>query len=162
MPCPHSEPSVGRSGLCRACYNEYHARYQRELHARRRDQVIKALGGCCQRCGSVLRLEIDHIDARTKRFDVSVLFRRSVLLAAELAKCQLLCHDCHRIKTVECGEAGGGWNKNMSGEIPHGTSSGYTYWKCRCDDCRIARRAYKARWRASVAERTKGTPPLKG
>jgi 5-methylcytosine-specific restriction endonuclease McrA len=161
MPCPHAEPTVGKSGLCRTCYNEYHAQYQRQLHARRRAEVITALGGCCQRCGSTDNLQLDHIDAGTKRFDISTLFRRSALLAAELAKCQLLCRPCHLAKTKERGENTGG-GRNKLTEIPHGTNSGYTYWKCRCDSCRTAQRAYKARWRASVAERTKGTPPLKG
>lgn len=39
-------------------------------------------------------------------------------------------------------------------EIPHGTSSGYSYWKCRCDECVSAK---KARDR-DYYERTKPPP----
>lgn len=109
---------------------------------RRRQQAIIYLGGRCTRCGSVERLEFDHKDRATKSFTITGnLNRRWEVLAHELDKCQLLCHDCHRAKTKECGEQGGGWNK--MDEVPHGTASGYTYWRCRCELCRQARRAYR-------------------
>lgn len=113
----------------------------------RREQAIAYLGGRCARCGSKNRLEFDHKDRATKSFTITGnLNRRWEVLVQELDKCQLLCHDCHRAKTKECGEQGGGWNKNTTGEIPHGTDSGYTYWKCRCDLCRQARMAYRRAW----------------
>jgi 5-methylcytosine-specific restriction endonuclease McrA len=149
MLCPKcgADAATLIKGRCRSCYNEYHREYQRALHKSRRATVIALLGGECGNCGSRDDLEIDHADARTKAYDISHLFRRSALLVAELRKCQLLCHGCHRRKTVECGEAGGGWNKNMTGEIPHGTNSGYVYWKCRCPDCRQAKSDYQKAWR---------------
>lgn len=105
--------------------------------AKRRQKVIEYLGGVCVRCGSTEDLETDHVNSAEKSFDVSRnLNRRWEVLVTELDKCQLLCHSCHREKTVECGEAGGGGNRLA--EVPHGTFSGYVYWKCRCESCRQA------------------------
>lgn len=36
----------------------------------------------------------------------------------------------------------------ISGPIPHGTSSGYQRFRCRCDECRAAETARQRAWRA--------------
>jgi len=119
-------------------------RWDNEWVAQRREHARAYLGGKCAWCGSTTDLEFDHIDSATKSFEIGRnLNRRWEVLVHELDKCQLLCHDCHRQKTIECGETGGGWNKNLKGEIPHGTVSGYTYWKCRCPACKQARYEYR-------------------
>lgn len=64
----------------------------------RRDAWIKA-NGPCQHCGSSERLEVDHIERESKthhRIWSWSLARREV----ELAKCQVLCHICHKMKTA--------------------------------------------------------------
>ena len=41
----------------------------------------------------------------------------------------------------------------MGKPIPHGTEAGYGYHKCRCDDCRAARREYTRKMREENPER---------
>lgn len=118
------------------------AEYMAKRRARRRLELITLLGGVCVRCGTQKDLEFDHVDPATCSFRLSGkgLDKPWVVLLAEAAKCQLLCHLHHREKTVECGEAGGGWNKIDGPDgFQHGTESGYMRGKCRCPECRTAR-----------------------
>lgn len=53
-------------------------------------------GGRCVVCGSVDKLEFDHIDPSTKLFDISGgATRKMEVLLEEVDKCQLLCRGCH-------------------------------------------------------------------
>jgi hypothetical protein len=133
--------------------NADHADYQRRRYRERMAMATARLGGCCARCGATANLEFDHIDRAIKVADVSYLASKAALakFLAEVDKCQLLCGPCHHDKSREYGETGGGQNKMT--EVPHGTSSGYTYWKCRCDDCRAARGAYRQGWAARTGKR---------
>lgn len=60
----------------------------------------------CSDCGSSFRpecMDFDHIDPRTKKFNVSyaAVAGYSVdLVKAEVAKCRLVCANCHRIRTA--------------------------------------------------------------
>jgi len=72
------------------------ARRTRKYH-----EAIERLGGVCAHCGEVEDLEFDHIDPRTKTAPVMRLWSYSARFEAELAKCQLLCWECHQLKT-EC------------------------------------------------------------
>jgi 5-methylcytosine-specific restriction endonuclease McrA len=67
-------------------------------------QMKQSLGGCA-RCGyneNAVALEFDHIDPTTKVAAVSTLaLRNKRTLAEEIQKCQLLCANCHRIKTLD-------------------------------------------------------------
>jgi ribosome-binding protein aMBF1 (putative translation factor) len=56
-------------------------------------------GKRCAQCKRTDRLELDHVDPSTKIHHVVWSWseeRRS----KELAKCQVLCHDCHKRKTA--------------------------------------------------------------
>lgn len=89
--------------------------------------------GPCKRCGSWEKLELDHIDRNTKQHHAIWSWsqqRREV----ELAKCQVLCNSCHKIKTA---------SENMR----HGISR-YDYG-CRCDICRKAKLDRVHSWRIS-------------
>jgi hypothetical protein len=60
----------------------------------------------CERCGYSthgVAIDFDHIDATTKRFNISHRLPNSTLkrLFEEIRKCRLLCANCHRIKTLE-------------------------------------------------------------
>jgi len=81
-----------------------HRHKKREyLNNRRKEQrqkMIEHLGGKCLGCGSTKDLQFDHIDRKEKVENVSKLLGHSderVLL--EVNKCQLLCSECHNIKT---------------------------------------------------------------
>ncbi len=117
---------------------ESYNKYMRENHLARyyklKAWVLDLMGGKCVKCGSVDKLEIDHVDRKTKSFSVSLLltFPRAQVLE-EIKKCQLLCQPCHQIKSIlEQGK------KPARGT--HGTVSAYRY--CRCQLCGNAKKRY--------------------
>jgi 5-methylcytosine-specific restriction endonuclease McrA len=104
---------------------------------RRRDWLF--LNGPCRHCGSWDELDVDHVDPTEKEIESNVLWRGAAARrAAELAKCQVLCKICHRIKHAP----------------PHGSVGRYQGLGCRCDLCRGASAA--ARKAARKAERARG------
>ena len=76
---------------------EYFKKYQREWLRKKRAKWLKENGPCVT-CGSNEKLEVDHIDPKTKTthsfWSWSDLRRNE-----ELKKCQVLCRACHKIKT---------------------------------------------------------------
>lgn len=75
--------------------------YQRLwIQARRDDWISK--NGPYSKCGSTENLTVDHIDPKQKLIDTANLWSLSPLNAKrveELNKCQVLCEECHKIKT---------------------------------------------------------------
>ena len=66
----------------------------------RKKYFIESLGGKCIICGSVDKLEFDHIDPSNKEHTITSLLSYSEdKIKEELTKCQLLCHNCHKAKT---------------------------------------------------------------
>lgn len=60
----------------------------------------------CEMCGynaHPAALDFDHIDRSTKAFDVSQFLGRKSDedIKLEIAKCRVLCANCHRIKSYE-------------------------------------------------------------
>lgn len=55
--------------------------------------------GPCRHCGATEKLELDHIDPEQKEHHALWSWTEK-RRAAELAKCQALCHDCHQKKTA--------------------------------------------------------------
>jgi len=59
----------------------------------------------CGDCGSIFPvcvMDFDHIDPRTKRCNVSRMIHSEISLRelrAEIAKCRIICANCHRIRT---------------------------------------------------------------
>lgn len=84
-------------------------------------------GKSCVKCGSTQSLEVDHIDPALK-VTHSVWSWSIPRRTVELAKCQVLCTECHKAKT------------RADRPLPeHGTISRYgSIHKCRCDLCRKA------------------------
>jgi len=122
---------------------EEYNKYMRENHLNRyyrlRKKAIEYLGGKCVECGSVEKLEIDHIERAEKELDCSKLLSVSEkTFWNELNKCQLLCKSCHNKKTTE--ELG---KKIAKGT--HGTLSSYRY--CHCSLCKEVKRNYQRQWR---------------
>jgi hypothetical protein len=107
--------------------------------------MIEYLGGVCARCSTTSGLQFDHIDSKTKKFDISSNWARAwETLVVELDKCQLLCGPHHKKKSVESKDHAGGHNKLK--DCPHGTQYGYSgRWKCRCDLCKTAKREGRLR-----------------
>lgn len=73
--------------------------YQLKFMARRRAEWISANGPCIE-CGSWDELEVDHINPTEKMINPRGVWSLSKeKREAELAKCQVLCRNCHREKT---------------------------------------------------------------
>lgn len=97
-------------------------RFARDAVRRNRAEYFD--GKSCVKCGSTRNLELDHIDPSQKtshRIWTWSPERR----AAELAKCQVLCHDCHLEKT----------SAERAARVKCGTEWAYRKG-CRCDLCR--------------------------
>lgn len=101
-------------------------------HGLRSDWIKE--NGPCRACGSNQNLEIDHIDERTKEFEIATLFLapRSEKLKIELAKCQVLCRPCHRKKTTATSQS----------NLKHGKTRRLYELGCRCDLCVNFNRTY--------------------
>lgn len=81
---------------CRRCRSESIARHRRRLKA----QLVREAGGACRLCGydrSLAALEFHHLDPASKRMGISArgLTLSLAALRAEVAKCVLLCSNCH-------------------------------------------------------------------
>jgi hypothetical protein len=74
-------------------------KFTREWMARRRQDWFQK-NGPCRRCGSWLDLELDHIDP-TKKVTHRVWSWKKEKREAELRKCQVLCYECHKKKSLE-------------------------------------------------------------
>lgn len=106
----------------------------------RRLAWVTANGPCAQ-CGSTTDLQVDHVDPSTK-VDHRIWSWSEERRLAELAKCQVLCGDCHKAKTSAEN------SKRFTQPIKHGTYMGYAgNHACRCDLCTEANRNYKREWK---------------
>ena len=79
----------------------------RKQKIQRKRNIVKAYKASfgCQRCGikDPRVLDLDHITG-VKVNGISVLANNQgsyLALADEMSKCQVLCSNCHRIKTIE-------------------------------------------------------------
>jgi hypothetical protein len=81
-----------------AKYAQYQRHYQNRRQRRLREEWLKA-NGPCKRCGATENLECDHID-RTTKDSHRIWSWSNARREAELAKCQVLCHECHLTKTM--------------------------------------------------------------
>lgn len=74
----------------------------RETRAWLKDMKIAAGCADCGYRGHPDALEFDHLPGRVKRFKISGSSTRSrATLAAEIAKCEVVCANCHRVRTSE-------------------------------------------------------------
>jgi 5-methylcytosine-specific restriction endonuclease McrA len=89
----------------------------------------------CVVCKAKENLEVDHTDP-TQKLSHRLWSWTQERREAELAKCQVLCEECHKNKTAA-----------SYNPIKHGTNSAYTGLKCRCLACRNAHRLANAIYR---------------
>ena len=120
----------------------------RAYYERFREKCFDILGRKCAICGSTENLEIDHRDWKTKVINISQAQapRRWEEVKRELKKCQVLCEDCHRLKS-NCDLA----EQRLCPEV-HGTVSCYRHHGCRCEECVTANAEYKRTWRIEHGE----------
>lgn len=67
---------------------------------RKKEWMVAYMGGCCVRCGynkCIAALELHHLDPTTKEFSWTELRKQAkAAILRELAKCILVCANCHR------------------------------------------------------------------
>ena len=106
----------GLTSWCKQCLGEHHQRYYQEnkkkfrkhtLKCRRRasKQVQKIkdqpCSDCKQRFPSYV-MDFDHRDPKLKEFNIGTAVSHGFAwerIEAEIAKCDLVCSNCHRIRT---------------------------------------------------------------
>ena len=126
---PNKSKKDGHGAHCRDCYSTYHREYYRHRTAndpeykdrtkkwRKQYQtdriesfrkVIREHLSThpCVTCGEtdIVVLDFDHIDPKTKKFaicETSTCWLPIDDILAEIAKCQVLCANCHRRKTAK-------------------------------------------------------------
>lgn len=112
---------------------EYMKEYQRRWMAARRAEYMS--DKVCVVCGSSDRLEVDHINPTEKLLSPGTLWsmaRDNPRRMAELAKCQVLCYDHHKEKTIA----------EANAKRKHGRTM-YNYG-CRCEICYKAQQIHNA------------------
>lgn len=102
-------------------------------------KILARLGTECAQCSSKENLEIDHIKEEDKSFDICGKWtyfyneknkERQEELTLELAKCQLLCYECHKAKSAAYVS-----KIKLEKGFTHGTSYGWMKAKCDCQLC---------------------------
>ena len=106
--------TISRRKMWRAHYHKYGSNYRARAVERsrkikdklRQHMKLYLADKACVRCGiaDIRLLEFDHIDPSTKSFSIargltSTLSWDKIL--AEISKCQILCANCHKLKTAE-------------------------------------------------------------
>ncbi len=134
-----SNLSVGTMGYKN---REKQREYVRKWIAKRRNDWLQA-NGPCKLCGSWDDLEVDHVD-RTTKVNHRVWSWSESRRLKELAKCQVLCFDCHKKKTL---------SEMDRAVYVHGTDNCYTHNKCRCAPCTEAHRVYRRQQRKNFRRR---------
>jgi hypothetical protein len=84
-----------------ACKNSFHQSYpaQKKRGLERKLRFVQELGGKCSHCGyatNLAGLAFHHLRGKEFKLDVRSLSNRKIgPILNELAKCKLLCHNCH-------------------------------------------------------------------
>lgn len=74
---------------------------RKERKHKHKKYLIEMLGGKCSGCSSIENLQFDHLDRKEKKFNISsCLAYKLEKLIPEAKKCQLLCNECHKLKTL--------------------------------------------------------------
>lgn len=77
------------------------AEIQRLRRQEKRKVLLEHLGGKCVGCGVTENLQFDHLDRTQKLFSISKKLDYSLeKLLPEVEKCQLLCYECHELKSL--------------------------------------------------------------
>lgn len=98
---------------------QYRLEYQREWQNKlARWKIEQKIGKSCRDCGlscsweNYIVFDWDHRPDETKLFDISSGSKARATILAEMAKCDLVCANCHRLRTFHRG-----WvNQHVSGE----------------------------------------------
>ena len=101
--CGDGRGPDGTKWHCRGCADEHNGRVRKHHHKGRHIlDAIKVEAGCVD-CGynaDPRALDFDHKDTSDKTFNLAKGQKYSMaVMMAEVAKCDVRCANCHRIKT---------------------------------------------------------------
>lgn len=131
----------------------YMREYMKERWRARRVRAIGLLGGKCAKCATILDLEFDHVEPKTKIGTIAKLSSVSEKrFLAELNKCQLLCPIHHKEKTLL--DLGFTPSKGVHGKLVN-----YRHCGCRCDVCRKVHNDYTRNWKRKRITSFNGEAP---
>lgn len=123
------------------------ALYMKQRRLARRQILIEMSGGSCVKCSSKESLEFNHIDRNTKQFSLSgaALDKSWEQIIKEWEKTELLCSGCHLEHTRSLYKTKQilPWNSNNHMPYLHGTVRTYQETKCKCEECKRAKRLYR-------------------
>lgn len=112
----------GLNNICKECSKERSKRYYKEKGEIHKDNVVKRnkknrkvlqdfilnyfVDNHCKDCGNkdVRVLEFDHLPEFEKSNDISTMVGNSCSLKSleeEINKCEVVCANCHKIRTIE-------------------------------------------------------------
>jgi len=101
---------------CKKCDRIYHSMYEKDhprerkayttkIRVRQRDEIRQLKESTpCKDCGmkfAFYQMQFDHVDRSTKKFNVAALLNsaRTTALKEEIAKCDIVCANCHAKRT---------------------------------------------------------------
>jgi len=103
-----SNTKAGVTPYCKPCMVEYKYEWHKQRRIEIREFVYEHLkNNPCVDCGDadVLNLDFDHIRNGIKRFNIAHAFMLRGMsikkLKSEIAKCDVRCSKCHKIRTHE-------------------------------------------------------------
>jgi hypothetical protein len=89
----------GLATQCKKCFSAYCA----ERRKVNQQLIIEAKSIPCADCGNEYPhfvMDLDHLPQFNKKFDLSKAKHKSkALVISEIAKCEVVCANCHRIRT---------------------------------------------------------------
>ena len=101
--CSYCKQKIPKNeNKCRYCHPI--SKKDREERHRRKEFLVKMLGGKCERCGynkSIYALSFHHLDPANKHFDISLngnIMHHWEEVIEEAKKCVLLCLNCHAVE----------------------------------------------------------------
>ncbi len=97
----NKEAIKAKSALNRHLYRGHEHKNPKHVYYK----VIDYLAGrCCGHCGidDIRVLEFNHLNRETKEFTIATMLKNNMdwdLILKEIAKCEILCANCHKIVT---------------------------------------------------------------
>lgn len=94
----------GHLNHCKRCFSDKHSvgRSERAKRDRAYFQAVKVERGCTD-CGyrtHAVALDFDHLPGAMKLYRIACMAGlRRELIDAEIAKCEVVCSNCHRVRT---------------------------------------------------------------